>query len=75
MSLIALVQEAIENIYTNTIRNWIIRQLPADIRIIKNHLFSMYRKINESGLQKRYDETTKLSYNISDPIDDIYNAV
>ena len=74
-SLIALVQDAVENKYTNAIRNRITGQLPADIRLIKNHQFDTYGKINESELQEKYDETTKLAYNISYPIDDIFNAV
>ena len=74
-SLIAMVQEAIDNKYTNAIRNRVTGQLPADIRLIKEHLFNTYGKINEGELQNKYDETTKLTYVISDPIDDIYNAV
>ena len=35
----------------------------------------MYGEINEAELETKYDETTKLSYNICDPIDDIYDAV
>ena len=34
-----------------------------------------YGKINESELKIKYDETTKLTYNISDPVDDILNTV
>ena len=74
-SLISLVQDAVENKYTNTIRNRITGQLPADIRVIKNHLFGAYRRINESELQAKYDETTRLSYDISHPIEGIYNAI
>ena len=74
-SLISLVQDAVENKYTNAIRNRITGQLPADIRVIKNHLFGAYGRINESELQAKYDETTRLSYDISHPIDDIYNAI
>ena len=55
-----MVHEAIKNKYTNAIRNLMTGQLPADIRIIKNHLFNTYGKINESELQTKYDETTKL---------------
>ena len=74
-SLIALVQEAIDSKYTNAIRNRITGQLPGDIRLLKDHLFSTYGKINEQELQTKYDETTKMSYSVSDPIDDIFNAV
>ena len=74
-SLIAQVQEAIQTKYTNAIRNRITGQLPGDIRLLKNHLFSTYGKINEQELQTKYDETIKLSYSVSDPIDDIFNAV
>jgi len=73
--LIALVQDAVENKFANAIRNRITGQLPADIRIIKNHLFDKCGKIHESELQIKYNETIKLIYNISDPIDDIFNAV
>ena len=74
-SLIAQVQEAIQSKYTNAIRNRITGQLPGDIRLLKDHLFSTYGKINEQELQAKYDETIKLSYSVSDPIDDIFNAV
>ena len=74
-SLIALVQEAIESKYTNAIRNRITGQLPGDIRLLKDHLFSTYGKINEQELQTKHDEITKMSYSVSDPIDDIYNAI
>ena len=74
-SLIALVQEAIETKYTNAIQNRITGQLPGDIRLLKNHLFSTYGKINEQELQAKYDETIKLSYSITDPIDDIFNEL
>ena len=46
-----------------------------DIQLLKNHLFATYAKINEQDLLTKYDETTKLHYNVSDPIDDICNAV
>ena len=74
-SLIALVQDAIDIKYTNAIRNRITGQLPGDIRLIKTHLFTTYGKINEQELQTKYDDTTKMSYSVSDPIDDIFNAV
>ena len=74
-SVIAQVQAAIEDKYTNAIRNRITGQLPGDIRVLKNHLFNTYGKINENELQEKYDSTLKMSYNISDPIDDIFNAV
>ena len=74
-SLVALVQEAVDNKYTNAIRNRITGQLPSDIQIIKDHLFDTYGKINEAELQQKYDETTKLNFDISDPIDNIFNAV
>ena len=45
------------------------------MRILKNHLFDTYGKINENKLQEKYDTTLKISYNISDPIDYIFNAV
>ena len=35
----------------------------------------MYGKSNESEFQTKYYETTKLTYVISDPIDDIQNSV
>ena len=73
--LIFLVQDAVENKYTNAIRKRIIGQLPADIYIINNHLFDTCAKINESELQLKYDETTKLTFNISYPVDNILNAV
>ena len=74
-SLTALVQQAVQSKYTNTVRNRITGKLPADIRLLKTHLFNTYGRINENELQTKYDETTKLTYNVSDPIDDIFNSV
>ena len=73
--LISQVQEAVERKYTITVKNCITGQLPSDIQLLKDHLFNTYRKINENELQAKYDKTTQLSYNISDPIDYIFNAV
>ena len=56
-------------------RNRITGQLPADIRLLKIHLFDTYVRIIENELQTKYDETTKLAYNVSDPIDDIFNSL
>ena len=38
-------------------------------------MFDTYGIINENELQKIYDETTKLAYNVSERIDDIFNSV
>ena len=73
MSLIALVQQPVESKYTNAVRNRITGKLPVDIRLLKTHMFDTYGKFNEKELQTKYDETTKLTYNVSDPIDDIFN--
>ena len=59
----------------NAVRNRITGQLPADIRLLKTHLFNTYGRFNENKLQTKYDKTTKLTYNASDPIDDIFNSV
>ena len=40
-----------------------------------NHLFNTYGKISETELQEKYDETIKLTYQISEPIDVIFDAV
>ena len=50
-------------------------QLPSDIRIIITHLFMAYGKINELELQTKYEDTIKMGYNTTDPMDDIYNVV
>ena len=59
----------------NAVQNRITGQLPVDIRLLKTHLFDAYGKINENELQTKYNKTTKLTYNVSDPIDDIFNSV
>ena len=38
-------------------------------------MFDTYGRINENELQTKYDGTTKLAYNVSDPINDIFNSV
>ena len=43
--------------------------------LLKIHMFDTYGRTNENELQTNYDETTKLAYNVSDPIDDIFNSV
>ena len=45
-SWIALVQQAVEYNYTNAVRNHITGQLPAEIMILKTHLFDTYGNIN-----------------------------
>ena len=74
-SLIVLVQNALQSKYTNGVRNRITGQLSADIRLLKIHLFDISGIINENELQNKYDKTTKLTYNVSDPIDEIFNSV
>ena len=74
-SLIALVQNAIQSKYINAVRNRITGQLPAYIWLLKIHLFDTYGRINKNELQTKYDEKTKLAYNLKDPIDDIFNSV
>ena len=74
-SLIALVQNSVQSKYTNAVRNHITGQLHADIRLLKTHLFDTYDRINENELLTKYDKTTKLAYNVNDPIDDIFNSV
>ena len=74
-SLIALVQNSVQYKYTNAVQNRITGQLPADIRLLKIHLFDTYGRINENELQRKYDETTKLVYNVSDPINENLNSV
>ena len=49
--------------------------LPGYIRLVTNHLFFTYGKIDGQELQTKYDETTDMSYSVSEPIDDISNAV
>ena len=39
-----------------------------------NHLFKTYEKVNEQELQTKYNKTTKMAYNITDPIDNIFNT-
>ena len=73
--MISLVQQAIENKYNNAICNRITGQLPGNIRLLKNHLFDTYGKINENELQEKYDTTTKIAYNMSEPIDTIVSVV
>ena len=74
-SLITLVPNTVQSKYTNGVKYPITGQLPVDIQILKIHLFDTYGRINENELQTKYDETKKLEYNVSDPIDDIFNSV
>ena len=53
--------------YTNAVQNRIIGQLPADIRLTMNHLFTTYGKIDKQILQTKFDETTKIAYSVSNP--------
>ena len=74
-SLLSLVQEAVKSKYTYAVRNRLTGQLPSDIRLLMNHLFNTYGNINEAELQEKHDATTKLTYDVSEPIDVIFNAV
>ena len=74
-SLISLVQEAVDSKYTYALRNRLTGQLPGDIRLVTNHLFNTYGKINEQELQEKHDTTLKITYDVSEPIDIIFNAV
>ena len=56
-------------------QNRITGQFPADIRLLDIHLFDTCGRINEKELQTKYDKTTKLAYNVSEPINDIFNSV
>ena len=74
-ALISLIQKCIDPKYTNAVRNRTTGQLPGDIRLIMTHLFTTYGKITEHELQEKYDETLKLTYDVNEPIDIIFNAV
>ena len=74
-ALIFQVQKAVNAKYTNAERNRIIGQLQANINILMTHLFKAYGKVNEQELQTKHNETTKMVYNITNPINDISNAV
>ena len=74
-SLISLLQEAVDSKYTYAVRNRLTGQLPGDIQLLLNHLFNTYGKINEAELQEKYDSTAKLTYDVNEPIDIIFNAV
>ena len=43
--------------------------------MLLNHLLTSYRKIKEQELQTKFDETIHISYRITDPINNIFNAV
>ena len=74
-SLISLVKNVVQSKYTNAVQNCITWKLPADICLLKIHLVDTYGRINENELQTKYDDTNKLAYNVSDPIDNIFNSV
>ena len=59
----------------DAVRNRITGKFPAEIRLLKIHLFDTYGRINENELQTKYYETTKLTYDVSYPIYDIFNSV
>ena len=70
-ALISLVQEATEPKCTNAVRNQITGKLPPDIHMVKNHMFDTYSKINKNELQTKYNEITRITYNVSNAIDEI----
>ena len=74
-SLISLLQDAVDNKYTYAVRNRITGQLPGDIRLLMNHLFNTYGNINEAKLQEKHDNMARLTYDVSEPIDIIFNAI
>ena len=50
-------------------------QVPTDIWALLVSLFWIYSKIVENQLEEKYDNVTKILYDIVDPIDLIFNDV
>lgn len=73
--LILLLQKSVDSKYTHAVHNHVTGQLPGDIKILRDHLLSTYGKVLEHELYGKYDITTKLTYNMSDPINKIFNLV
>ena len=51
-SLFELVQQEVQSKYTNAARNRITGELPADIWLLKTHLFNTYGRINKTNFKK-----------------------
>ena len=74
----ALIQQlvaAIELKYISTLRNRIAIQLPPDIRNVFLYIFRVHGKIKPKILLEKKRELETKMYDISDPIDTIFNKI
>ena len=69
------VLAAISPKYLTRLRNRVTGQVPADIRLLFTSLFSIYGKISAGQLKEKYDDVVTMPYDITEPIDMIFNAV
>ena len=74
----ALIQQVLEAIgpkYLTRLRNRVTGQVPANIRLLFSSLFAIYGKVSANQLKEKYDEVASISYDITEPIDVIFNDV
>ena len=74
----ALIQQlitAIEPKYLASMRNRITGQLPSDVRAIFLQLFRVYGKIKPEHIMNEKNKVETFSFNISEPIDDVFNRI
>ena len=74
-ALISQLVSSIDEIYLSGMRNRITGQLPGDIRAIMLNLFAIYGKIRPEYILERKTEVETLTFNLSDPIDTIWNKI
>lgn len=74
-ALIAQVISVLEAKYLSALRNRVTGQLPSDIRAIFLYLFKVYGKIKPEFLLLKKNEVETKRYDISDPIDTIFNEI
>ena len=74
-ALIQQVLEAIWKKYITRLRNRVTSQVPSNISLLFSSLFVIYGKISSNQLKEKYDEVASMSYDITESIDVIFNAV
>ena len=74
-SLLQQVTEAIDGNYITCLRNWVTGKVPTDIRKLILSLFMIYGKFSTKKIRENFDDVATMQYDITDPIDIIFNEV
>jgi hypothetical protein len=74
-ALIAQIVESIDQIYLRALLNRATGQYSSDIRAVLMHLFATHGKITPQQVKAKEMSTFNLHYDISLPVDTVFNAI